>query len=205
MTKSTRPKRFPLLVYRRYHEIHRGVSVLLMAVGIVLAISAALLRFIRPQAVSGDPSLLLWAGLVLLFFGLFRFLLTWAISRVAYVQCTPRNVKIQTPFTPVVFSYARITGTRPQNVGDVFPPQRQKGSRRAILEGLWGETVIVVDLKGYPQMSKRVLRLLMGPFLLTPRGAGFVFLVKDWMSLNRQLAMYQEQWRARAGARPGVN
>jgi hypothetical protein len=100
-----------------------------------------------------------------------------------------------------VFSYGRVASTRPQNVGDVFPPQKQKGSRRAILEGLWGETVIVVDLKGYPQMSKQMLRLLMGPFLLTPRGTGFVFLVKDWMALNRQLATYQEQWRARAGAR----
>ncbi len=201
MAKSTKPKRFPLLVYRRYHELHRGVSLLLIAVGVVLAISAALVRLIRPAAASGDPTLLLWAGLVLFGFGLARFLLTWAISRVAYVQCTPRNVKIQTPFVPVVFSYSRVVGTRPQNVSDVFHPNKQKGARRALLEGLWGETVIVVDLNGYPRMSKRMLRLMTGPFLLTPRGAGFVFLVKDWMALNRQLAVYQEQWRARASAK----
>lgn len=202
MTKSTQPKRFPLLIYRRYHQLHRGVSLLLIALGIVLAVTAALIYLIRPRGIAGDPSPLWWAGVVIFGFGLARFVLTWAVSRVAYVQCTPRNVKIQTPFMPVVFSYSRVVATRPQNVGDIFPSRKQKGARRAMLEGLWGETVIVVDLKGYP-MSRQLLRLVMGPFLLTPRGAGFVFLVKDWMGLNQQLAMYQEQWRERrARSRP---
>jgi extradiol dioxygenase family protein len=47
-------------------------------------------------------------------------------------------------------------------------------------------------------VSKSLLRTVLGPYLLTPKGTGFVFLVKDWMALSRQLADYQEQWRARA-------
>ena len=193
--KST-PRRFPLLIYRRYHELHRGLSWLLMALGIALVVTAALMYLIRPRGLGGDPAWLLWPGVVFFFFGLARFMLTWAISRVTYVQCTPRNVKIQTPLVPVEFSYRRLIGTRPTNLSDVFPPRKQKGARRAMLEDLWGETVIVVELKGYP-ISKKLLRLIMGPYLLTPRGTGFVLLVKDWMALNRQIAVYQEQWRER--------
>jgi hypothetical protein len=189
-------KKFPLLIYSRYHQVHRGLSVTFIVLGLVLAASAVLLRFIRPRIVTGDTGLLLLIGLAIFVFGLARYLLTWAFSRVAYVQCTSRNVKIQTPFVPVVFSYKRIADTRPTNLRDVFRPDKQKGFRRKMLEQVWGETVIVVDLKGYP-MSKQWLRTIMGPFLLTPSGTGFVFLVKDWMGLNRQLAESLDQWRAR--------
>ena len=195
---SAKPKakRFPLLIYHRYHQVQRSMSFGLVMLGMVLAVSAVLLRAIRPGAVSGDVWLLFWIGAVITVYGLTRFLLTWAISRTAYVQCTPRNVKIQTPFLPVVFSYKRIIGSRPTNLRDVFPPEKQKGVRRKMLEKVWGQTVIVVNLKGYP-MSKSFLRTMMGPYLLTPQGAGFVFLVQDWMGLSRQLSDYQEQWRAR--------
>jgi hypothetical protein len=189
-------KKFPLLMYHRYHQVQRGTSFGLVALGVVLAVSAVLLRLIRPGAVSGDVWLLFRVGAVIAVFGLARFLLTWAISRTAYVQCTPRNVKIQTPFTPVVFSYKRIAGSRPTNLRDVFSPEKQKGAHRKMLEEVWGQTVIVVDLKGYP-MSKSFLQTVMGPYLLTPKGTGFVFLVQDWMGLSRQLSDYQEQWRAR--------
>lgn len=189
-------KKFPLLIYHRYHEVQRGMSFGLAALGIVLAASAVLLRVIRPDAVSGDVWLLFWVGAVIAVFGLARFLLTWVISRTAYVECTPRNVKIQTPFMPVVFSYKRITGSRPTNLRDLFPVEKQKGARRKMLEKVWGQTVVVVDLRGYP-MSKSFLRTMIGPYLLTPSGTGFVFLVQDWMGLSRQLSDYQEQWRAR--------
>jgi len=195
---SAKPKvaRFPLLIYHRYHQVQRGLSLRLVMLGIVLAISAVLLHTIRPGAVSGDVWLLFRVGVVIAVFGLARFLLTWVISRTAYVQCTPRNVKIQTPFMPVVFSYKRIMGTRPTNLRDIFLPEKQKGARRRMLEEVWGQTVIVVDLKGYP-VSRSSLQTMLGPYLLTPQGTGFVFLVQDWMGLSRQLSDYQEQWRAR--------
>ena len=193
---SVKNKKFPLLIYSRYHRVHRGLSMALFWLGVVLVATALLLRFLHPRSVTGDARPLLMIGVVIVMFGLARYLLTLVFSRIAYVQCTPRNIKIQTPFVPVVFSYKRIMDTRPTTLRELFPPDKQKGMRRKMLEQLWGETVIVVDLKGYP-MSKSSLRTLMGPFLLTPKGTGFVFLVKDWMGLNRQIADYLEQWRAR--------
>lgn len=199
MKANTKATKFPLLIYQRYHQVQRGRSVMWLFVGIVLAVVAALFGFLGPNLVSGDVWLLFWAGMVIAVFGLIRFLFTLVLSRIPYVQCTPRTVKIQTPFMPVVFSYKRIENTRPNNIHDVFPPQKQKGERKKMLETLWGETAIVVDLKGYP-VSKSLLRTMLGPYLLTPKGTGFVFLVKDWMALSRQLADYQEQWRTRTSA-----
>ncbi len=196
MKAKTKATRFPLLIYQRYHQVQRGRSVMWLIVGIVLAVVAALFGLLGPDLVSGDVWLLFWAGIVIAIFGLIRFLFTLVLSRIPFVQCTPRTVKIQTPFMPVVFSYKRIENTRPNNIHDVFPPQKQKGERKKMLETLWGETAVVVDLKGYP-VSKSLLRTMLGPYLLTPKGTGFVFLVKDWMALSRQLADYQEQWRAR--------
>jgi len=167
-----------------------------LIVGIVLAALAGLFGLLGSNLVSGDVWRLFWAGIVLAVFGLIRSLFTLVLSRIPYVQCTPRTIKIQTPFMPVVFSYKRIENTRPNNIHDVFPPEKQKGERKKMLETLWGETAIVVDLKGYP-VSKSLLQTMLGPYLLTPKGTGFVFLVKDWMALSRQLADYQEQWRAR--------
>lgn len=197
MKTKSKATKFPLLIYHRYHQIHRGLSIALIALGLVLAATAGLMLLIRSRSVTDDPKLLLLLGIPILALGLARYLLTLAFSKLAYVQCTPRNIKIQTPIVPVVFSYRRIADTRPTNLRDVFPPNKQKGVRRKMLEELWGETVIVVELKGYP-MPKSWLKTLMGPYLLTPKGTGFVFLVKDWMGLNRQIADYLEQWRARA-------
>ncbi len=196
MSKKTQAKRFPLLIYRRYDQVQRGRSVMWLILGIMLAVLAALFGLLGPNLVGGDVWRLFWAGTVIAVFGLIRFLFTLVLSRIPYVQCTPRNVKIQTPFVPVVFSYKRIENTRPTNIHDVFPSEKQKGERKKMLETLWGETAIVVDLKGYP-MSKSLLRTMLGPYLLTPKGTGFVLLVKDWMALSRQLSDYQEQWRAR--------
>jgi hypothetical protein len=192
-------QKFPLLIYRRYHQVHRSLSLTVLMLGVVLAAAAALFRFALPHAVGGHAGLLFWVGLVLALFGLARYVLTLALSRMAYVQCTPRNVRIQTPFLPVVFSYKRVAGTRPNSLSELFPPAKRRGSSKKMLETLAGETAIVVDLRGYP-MSKKFLRTMLGPFLLTPKGTGFVFLVQDWMTLSRQLSTYQEQWQQRVSA-----
>ncbi len=126
MKANTKATKFSLLIYQRYHQVQRGRSVMWLIVGIVLAVVAALFGLLGPHLVSGDVWLLFWAGIVIAIFGLIRFLFTLVLSRIPYVQCTPRNIKIQTPFMPVVFSYKRIENTRPNNIHDVFPPEKQK-------------------------------------------------------------------------------
>ncbi len=196
-TKTIKTERFPLLIYQRYHQVNRGLSIMLILLGLALVGTTAIIQIVRSQLVSGDTSAVLGLGMIIFVFGVARYLLTWLPSRVAYVRCTPKGIRIQTPFMPVVFSYKRIADHKPTSLRDVYSPAKQKGMGRKMLEAVWGETVVVVDLRGYP-LSKKWLRMFVGPYLLTPKGTGFVFLVKDWMGLNRQIAEYQEQWRARA-------
>jgi hypothetical protein len=194
-TKTVKTKRFPLLIYQRYHQVNSGLSILLILLGLALVGTAVIIRVVHSPLVSGDTGTVLQLGMIIFVFGVARYLLTWLPSRVACVRCTPAGVKIQTPFMPVVFSYKRIADNKPTSLRDVYHPDTQKGMGRKMLQAVWGETVVVVDLKGYP-LSKKWLRMFMGPYLLTPKGTGFVFLVKDWMGLNRQIADYTEKWRA---------
>jgi len=193
--KTIKTERFPLLIYQRYYQVNRGLSILLILLGLALIGMAVIIRVVHSPLVSGDTGAVSHLGMIIFVFGIARYLLTWLPSRVAHVRCTPAGVRIQTPFMPVVFSYKRIVDNKPMRLGDVYHPDKQKGMGRKMLQAVWGETVVVVDLKGYP-LSKKWLRMLMGPYLLTPRGTGFVFLVQDWMGLNRQIADYQHKWRA---------
>ena len=102
--------------------------------------------------------------------------------RLAWVQCRPNHLHIQMPFCPLVVSYGRIKGVRPQAFAQVFDPAGERAARR------------------------RWLRLWFSPYLLAPDVTGFVFLVEDWMALSRQLDEFRtawmmrrtEQWRAQS-------
>ncbi|MBL7062696.1 MAG: hypothetical protein ISS49_00625 [Anaerolineae bacterium] len=85
---------------------------------------------------------------------------------------------------------------RPKTFAQVFDPAQEKAARRSWLHPYWGQTVLVVELVKYP-MSKTWLRLWFSPYLLTPNGIGFVFLVEDWMTLSRQLDESRTSWAMR--------
>ena len=113
--------------------------------------------------------------------------------RLAWVQCRPDHLRVQTPFYPLAVSYGRIKEVRPQAFAQVFDPAGEKGARRRWLRPYWGRTTLVVELSRYP-MAKAWLRLWFSPYLMSPDGTGFVFLVKDWMGLSRQLEEFRYTW-----------
>jgi hypothetical protein len=120
--------------------------------------------------------------------------------RLAWVQCRPNHLRIQTPLYPLVVSYGRIKTVRPQTFAQVFDPAAEKQARRRWLRPYWGKTVLVVDLSKYP-MGKAWLRLWFSPYLLAPDTSGFVFLVEDWMMLSRQLHEFRSARQMRHTAR----
>ena len=120
--------------------------------------------------------------------------------RLAWVQCRPNHLHIQTPLYPLVISYSRIKGVRPNTFNQVFSPSREKAARQRWLHPYWGKTVLVVELSKYP-FSKTWLRLWFSPYLLAPDVTGFVFLVEDWMSLSRQLDEFRTGWGIRRATR----
>jgi hypothetical protein len=124
---------------------------------------------------------------------------TYLARRLAWVQCRPNHLRIQTPLYPLVVSYSRIKGVRPQTFAQVFDPAGEKKARRRWLHPYWGRTALVLDLSKYP-MARAWLRLWFSPYLLAPDFTGFVFLVKDWMALSRQLDDFRSDWEMRRTA-----
>ena len=112
-------KRHTLLVFRLRYRAHRGLYffVALMLVGLYVLINLLPLEISArfPWAGELDWVLLLIAAIVFAI-GLFR----WIASEIPYVQCTERNLKIQTPLYPIVISYKRVKETRPNTLFGVF-------------------------------------------------------------------------------------
>ena len=136
-------------------------------------------------------------GIVLMLYGL-------AAQKSAYVQCFPAYFRIQTPFYPLVVSYARVRGTYPVQMGRVFDPEQDRTAQRSWPSRYWTMTAVAVELKRFP-MSEWWLRLWLDPHLFAPNSKGFIFLVEDWMGLSRELdeflAMYRERRAARKSGR----
>jgi hypothetical protein len=138
--------------------------------------------------------LVLLAGIVVLGSAIFR----WITGRVAYVQCSERNLKIQTPLYPVVISYKRIQETRPNTLFHVFGNAKLSRSEKGVVLGdkVGGQTALVVDMASWP-MSLRWMKFWMSRLMFTPDNRSLVFWVEDWMTLNRELSDFKDRWRER--------
>ena len=200
-------KRHPLLIYRQVHRQRRTLFLLaaLILLGLYVAIvwpvfDPALLATVWNALPNYDIMLLV---LSILFFLVFLYKLV--APRLTYVQCTDKNVRIQTPFFPVFLSYRRIVDTRPHQWGRVYPPEKRARRQRRMLEQIAGGEVIVLDLKGWP-MPLGWLKLWIPDVMFSPDGAGLVLWVTDWMALNRELRDFRDRRRdALAGPKPAAS
>ena len=189
-------KRHPLQLFWYKYRSHNGAYLLtaLVIFGFYLFIYLAPAEVVKRMQLWPPEYdwILLALGTIIGLLFVFRIV----ASHIPYVQCTERNLRIQTPFYPVVFSYARLKETRPNALFEIF--KRDKVSRREarFLEKIAGQTTIVVDMNGYP-MSIRWLKFWMSNLMFTPDNSGLVLWVKDWMTLNRELADFKDRWRER--------
>jgi hypothetical protein len=111
----------------------------------------------------------------------------------AWVECRPSHLRIQTPFYPLAVSYGRIKEVLPRTFAQIHDPSKEKAARREWLSPYWGRTVTVVRLTKYP-VKRSWLRLWLSPYLMTPKTPGFVFTVEDWMALSRQIDDFRSAW-----------
>ena len=91
---------------------------------------------------------------------------------------------------------------RPNQWGQVYPPEKIRRGQRRLLGKALGEGVLILDLKGLP-MPRGFLKLWMPDVMFLPGGDGLVLWVEDWMKLNRELSDFKDRWReAHAGPKP---
>jgi len=190
--RRRRGNRFRLLIYERMWQRWAWPCILTVPASVALWWFAPRIPIIYApfRILALVPALV---SLVILVYAYLARRLTW-------VQCRPNHLRIQTPFYPLVVSYGRIKGVRPNTFHQVFSPSREKPARQRWLRPYWGQTALVVELSKYP-FSKTWLRLWFSPYLLAPDVTGFVFLVEDWMALSRQLSQFQTDWGRRHAAR----
>lgn len=186
MTKKQRRsgERFRLLIYERMWKRWALPCILIIPASFVLWWIAPKLS-IRGlyRMLAFGPALV---SLILLVF-------TFMAQRLAWVECRPSHLRIQTPIYPLAISYGRIKEVLPRTFAQIHDPSEEKAARREWLSPYWGMTVIVVRLSKYP-VKRSWLRLWFSPYLMTPKAPGFVFPVEDWMALSRQIDDFRSTW-----------
>jgi hypothetical protein len=180
MTKK-RAKRFPLLIYQAVAKRWRGLAFWLIPAGIVL--------WWGLQRNHAAPSARPWLALVISGVGALIFLYTILAHR-AHIRCYEDHFTLQGPLYPVVFSYHRVKSLRPTEFAKIHPPDEEKAARWRLYRDLWGKTVVVIDLNGYP-LPKGWLRLWFNDYLFHPKTVGLVVLTEDWMALIRQIETHR--------------
>ena len=195
-------KKHRLLIYGRVHRQRRWSMLIagLLFIGLYALpnfVDAETQRKLWPSQF--DPVFLLLGIIALLIFSY-----KLVAPRLAYVQCTERHIRVQTPIYPLTLSYRRVAQTRLNQWGPLYPPERTKRGQRRLLDGIRGESVLVLDLKGWP-VSPMFLRWWIPDVMFSPEGDGLVLWVPDWMTLNREISDFIDRRReAHMSRRPGI-
>ncbi len=185
MAKERRGDRFRLLIYERMWQRWAWPCILTIFASLALWWLAPRIPLIRPSL----RFLTLGPGLASFIILIYAFL----ARRMSWVQCRAGHLHIRTLFYPLAVSYGRVKEIRPLNLVQIFDPAQEKSASKRWLHPYWRKTALIVELGKYP-VSKRQLRFWFSPYLLLPHKPGLVFLVKDWMTLSRQLQDFQHTW-----------
>lgn len=183
-------KRHPLLLYQRQFQGWRWPA-LLIAAG-----CGALWWFAPDLAGPGTRDLLSSAALVGAGVSLVLFVYTLVAPSLAYVQCLPTVLCVNTPFYRLVVAYSRIRSVRPVK----FLAPGVGGLRRELAEPFLGQTAVQVDLARYP-ISEAWLRVLLSWFMFPPESTGLQFVTSDWMALSRDIDVHRAEWKTRRSTR----
>jgi hypothetical protein len=113
-------------------------------------------------------------------------LLMLVMRQSAYAQPFPDHLRIITPFLRLNISYRRMLRLNTAAVSTLYPPRSLHGMKRDILEPLFRQTAVVIELTALP-MSMGTLRLFLSPFFFKDRTPHIVILVRDWIGFSTVL------------------
>jgi hypothetical protein len=174
-------KRYPLLLYTRMLDrwwpalLIIGLGTLALAWPFYNDVYTRLTEPWRWMTLAG-------VGTVVIGFSLLMLLL----RRSAHVQPFGDHLRLVTPLLRLNISYRRIRRINTAALPTLFPPRSLRGLKRDILEPLFGQTAVVIDLNALP-MSIAALKLFLSPFFFKDRTPHIVILVRDWMGFSTEL------------------
>jgi hypothetical protein len=128
--------------------------------------------------------------------GLFATLLSIfliAIRKSAYVQPFDSYLRLVTPFLQMNISYRRFVQTASTEMGKVFPLEKYKGRKLDFLRPIARETVVVLELKGWP-LPRSFLVLFLSPYFFPDRTSRLALLVSDWIRFSTELESFRSAW-----------
>jgi hypothetical protein len=174
-------------ILNRWWRATLGIGVVLLAlVAAVAWLPSVLPRYTPPQV--ADRTLWFAGGTGAYAVLLAIFLV--ALRKSAYVQPFGTHLLLVTPFLRMNISYQRFIKTSSAEMGRLFSLEHLKGRNRAFLRPLAGQTVIVLELKGWP-LPRRVLKLFLSPFFFPDRTARLALLVPDWMKFSIEMESFR--------------
>jgi hypothetical protein len=163
----------------------------------LLLVSAVLLCWdhplLRPLVLPAAMTALLSAILLLL---------TFVMSRLAYVECGEDGLLIHLPLYRVHVLYDSIVQTRTSSMATLFPPSKQPFSSRNFLRPLWQQAAVVVETELLPK-PRQELRLWMDSRMILKNA--LVLLVEDHRTLRSQIDEAMIHWRASRGNVGGLS
>ena len=140
-------------------------------------------------------------GLVMLAVGGISLVFTFFIlivRKMAYVQLFDDHLQLVTPFLRMNIAYKRILRSVTSQMHILFPPKSLSNWNRDLIEPVWGETVVVIHLSGYP-ISRRLLRLFLSPFFFYDGSPHLVLFVDDWLQFSTEIdsrrSLMKTSWR----------
>lgn len=140
------------------------------------------------------------AAAVWLLFGALASFLTTLIAlvarRVSFVQAQADYLRIVTPFFPLRVSYRRVVANRVSSLAQFFPPRETKGAVRRHIEPFYGQSIVVVEMKGTP-LPPWAMRLFLSRYMFADQPPRLIFVVKDWMKLSTEIDSALSSWRER--------
>jgi hypothetical protein len=119
---------------------------------------------------------------------------TILLRKRAYIQAKDDHIFVRSPFLSFKISYRRIVRVYPGKISQLFPQAKLRGLQKKLLPSIYGETAVVLELKGYP-ISPKLISHLIGDYLLPPTTQGLVFFVTDWIGLSTEIDTNQSTWK----------
>ncbi|PJF31013.1 MAG: hypothetical protein CUN51_05920 [Candidatus Thermofonsia Clade 1 bacterium] len=182
-------RKYPLVVYRLLARRYRLVSILLIIVGAV----AQLPRYV-PELRFGETLLsyeqLSIIGLGVLLTGLGLLIASLLEGRLAYAQCKPDYLLINTSSRRVAVGYLRITETKLDIPRNVLETKKVRGRDQVLmkqLSKLHKERVLEVVLSDFPLPEKQLRKRLHRFFLSARSEHGLVLIVPRPESLKFEI------------------